>query len=152
MDDEKKEPEEFPTTAEHFEMFVDEAKKWIGIFGLVGWMVSFDHMEIPGSYAECHTWYRNRIARLKLAETWCEKPSEERVRRAAFHEVCELLFAPLHANATDHKLGSEQREVELEASQHSIIRTLENVVWERNTSKIKEKQMEVSWELIQTVR
>ncbi|MBF0482600.1 MAG: hypothetical protein HQK81_10980 [Desulfovibrionaceae bacterium] len=136
MGDATKEPEEFQTTAAHFEAFQSEAKKWIGIFGLVGWMVEFDHMDLPGSHAECSTNYKARIARLRLAETWGEPPTEDRVRRSAFHEACELLFAPLYSNATDYELGTAQREVELEASQHSIIRTLENVVWEKEYNKI----------------
>jgi len=148
MDDAKKEPEEFPTTAEHFEMFKDEARKWIAIFGLLGWMVEFDQIDLPGSHAECSTNYKGRIARLKLATKWGEEPTEARVRRSAFHEVCELLFAPLWSNATDEELGATQREIEIVASQHSIIRTLENVVWEKEYKQNEGKQKGALWEMI----
>jgi hypothetical protein len=130
MDDATEEPEEFPTTAEHFEMFIDEAKKWIGIFGLVGWRVIFCHEDLD-SHAECWTKWNARIARLELSKSWAEDPKEELIRRSAFHEVCELLFDPLLMQASNCNLGTDQREIEMERARHSIIRTLENAVWEK---------------------
>ena len=67
-----------------------------------------------------------RSANLVLGEEWISDIDDETIKMAAFHEVCELLLAPLTGCAHDRfNLTRES----IEENTHIIIQTLLNTVY-----------------------
>jgi len=120
------------TTEKHFDLFKRECNKWILIFGLVGWYFHFIH---NGEDKEVLGWARcdvvGRVATISLNKNWGNyKITSYEIKRTAFHEVCEVLFASLRAIAGARYIGID----EIMEENHNLIRTLENVIW-RPTQK-----------------
>ena len=109
----------------HFEVFKEEAQKWIDIIGLQGWEVDFKHEDTKKS-TKAEIWYRvaGRWATLVLNKEWNEHspPNVCEVRRSAFHEVCETLTSQLVALAESRFVSQD----EISVANHYIIRILEN--------------------------
>ena len=120
------------TTQRHFELFRAECEKWIEIFGLKGWEVHINHDDIDAdeTRADCSISTSSRYCEIRLNKKWGKdhgvKLTDRQIERYAFHEVCELLLAPLVANA-EHRYATK---IEILETTHDIIRTLENVLWE----------------------
>ena len=118
------------TTAKHFEIFKVECQKWIEIFGIKSFEILYDHSDyLKNNKASTTSHSVNRWATLRLNITWDEywELTDDNVKRCAFHEVVELLLAPL-INCAESRYVSEN---EIEEQSHVIIRTLENVLWEK---------------------
>ena len=120
------------TTKKHFKIFKKEVKKWINYFGLWDWQIHFAH------YAENMTNTRAKViynstgclATFILNTKWHEHTEDvlnkNNIRKAAFHEVCELLLGRL-THIADDRWGWCEADLTIET--HRIIRTLENVLW-----------------------
>lgn len=116
------------TTKKDFEIFRAECEKWIEEFGIKSFEILYDHSDyLKNNKASCTSNSVNRWATLRLNITWDNywKLTEENIKRCAFHEVGELLLAPL-INCAESRYISEN---EIEEQKHAIIRTLENVVF-----------------------
>lgn len=117
------------TTPEHFKVFKGEFLRWIDIFGLKAWEIFFDHREPPEpcrAYLSYNT--SGRVATVMLSPAWenfDEPPTKEMIRKVAFHEACELLLARFNILAQERYVQRDEIREEL----HTIIRTLENVVF-----------------------
>lgn len=118
------------TTAKQFNIFKAESRKWIDIFGLKGWRVDFFHRHLDDDRrGQIFVDIPGRCASIVLGMDWDEndKPLDSNVRRTAFHEVCELLLWRL-ADMAHTKIFTNRDSIREET--HSIIRTLENVLFE----------------------
>jgi hypothetical protein len=120
------------TTPEHFKVFKEEFLRWRHILGLTDWEILFKHTSPPEdsrAYVGYTTMYR--CATVFLSPIWKnfdEPLLDAQVRKAAFHEACELLLARLNILAQDRYL----REGEITEAIHEVIRVLENVLFWRD--------------------
>ncbi|MGL5474008.1 MAG: hypothetical protein ACRDBZ_05235 [Citrobacter braakii] len=130
MNDETK---TYETTPEHFALFKSEAQRFIDLFGLLDWQTDFEHQLLDDARANCRFWRQGKQAVLTLSTEWSKYDTldDERVRRSAFHEVCELMLADIYGAATDVDMTGRLREERLERATHAVIRRLENVVLPR---------------------
>lgn len=116
------------TTEEHFKAFQEEALRWIEFFGLKGWQVDFRHADLEKNRADISYGLGSRIAAITLSTNWSHDPvTEEKVRRSAFHEVCELLLGRLSIFAKE-RFNVEEFQIDEEV--HALIRTFENVIFQ----------------------
>jgi len=116
------------TTEDEFDFFKTECDKWIRVFGLLGWGVLYEHVDIK------ENWYasvrvnnlEDRIALFSFNKNITEGEREFLdIRKTAFHEVMELLLWPMHYIGESRYTSPE----ELTEARHVIIRTLENIVY-----------------------
>lgn len=120
------------TNARDFEIFVKECKKWIEIYGLKGWSVYYFHEhnnKIENALASIRFGSLDgRVASIFLEPDWQDnRVTSYQLRKSAFHEVGELLFARIGYLASYRYLRSGD---EIEEETHNLIRILENVLWE----------------------
>jgi len=119
------------TTAKHFKLFKKECERWITIFGLLNWTVHYYHEEDgdPNVFAWTQYNHDNRVVDVSLNRVWANKPRdiEYELKRAAFHEVCEILLYPLRYLGEARFITSG----EIDTGVHNVIRILENVVWKQ---------------------
>jgi len=111
------------TTEIDFDIFKDECEKWIKIFGLSGWYVSYRHEPMDKTYSAniCYC-FSSRTATIKLNTFRLEHECTElSLRKSAFHEVCELFLGKITCLAESRYLSAGQ----IEEETHNIIRTLE---------------------------
>ncbi len=119
------------TTAKHFDLFQKEAWKWIRRFGLLNWDWHFEHVELPGLYAQAEWSITGRNCTLSLGKDWENIPiTNEQVRKSAFHEVCEVLLGPMTTLARTRFIGED----DFGEAAHQVIRILENAVWASSQS------------------
>ena len=122
------------TTKKHFEIFKKEALRWLDFFGLKGWQVHFLHKKKNSVRASVIFNCVGRVATFVLNTHWSEQDgirfTDHDVRRCAFHEVCELLLGRLNDMASQ-RFNLDELDVEEEI--HQIIRTLENVIFEKQS-------------------
>jgi hypothetical protein len=119
----------YKTTAKHFAIFKEQVERELERFGLKNGQVKIKHGggEEVGRAEMFQNW-AGRQALITLSITWQEEITEHQLKMSAFHEVMELLFAPLKCLAIHYDLAQGQRERMADREQHGIIRTLENVV------------------------
>jgi len=121
------------TSKKDFEIFKVECRKWINILGLKDWQVHFTHTKMDGIRAQIVFQCIARVATISLNTEWNEwakiSITDQLIKKAAFHEVCELLMGKLNDLATQ-RFNLDEADVEEEI--HRIIRTLENVLWEKS--------------------
>ena len=134
------------TTENDFKWFVEEAKHWISRFGLLGWRFYFSHKDNPeGGCIAWINWPENiedRVFTIGLSKTISDevcKITRVDIRRAAFHEVMEAFIYRLSYLARSRV--AYQSEITEEG--HNIIRTLENVVWEKESCLNQEQQINI---------
>jgi hypothetical protein len=110
-----------------FKAFKATCLHWIEAFGLKDWEVSIEFSDDnPDMRAWCTaSVMETRIAVLGLTRTWSYKPSQDELRRCAFHEVLELLLMPIRLRVMDIP-GVDSRVLDEEA--HRVIRILENSI------------------------
>lgn len=116
------------TTNKHFDLFVNESSFWLSRLGLRDYEVRFVHMESEdnGSRAWVEADSENRQATFGLEVNWlCEQPTDYNISKSAFHECCELLLHNVHEHLRNMYAIHKTNELV-----HSIIRTLENLVFE----------------------
>ena len=118
------------TTAEHFAIFKEECQRNIEQFGLLDWCVDFAHKRLADDErALCCFHNAGKVVTITLSTEWDEtyEPNDYVVRRAAFHEACELLLAEAHSVALNHsELTITQRYNAISTALHAVIRRLEN--------------------------
>ncbi len=111
--------------------FKRAAKYWIEIFGLKNWeiYIDFGGIEDDGDYAEVEYDYSTKIATIRLTDTCrCKQELEElQPDKRAFHEVCHLLLAGLNDMV---KSTIRIPKIELDRESHSVIRVLENAIYD----------------------
>lgn len=115
--------EMYKTTKKDFEEFKKECEYWIEYFYLRDWEVIYQHVKID-SRAEIRYSMASRITNLKLAIEWSDAPYKNEIKKVAFHEVCELLLAPL----TDIVQNSAAMDIN-DRMVHMVIRRLENTIF-----------------------
>ncbi len=87
------------TTRQHFRVFQKETLKWLELFGLEHWGVTFSHEELSAAYADFTASSINKVAHVRLNMTWSgARPlSEEEVKKTAKHEAIHVLLCNLEA-------------------------------------------------------
>ena len=118
------------TTNKDFKIFRDECRKWIDIFGLKSWSVKYDHRNAAGkdTLASCCYSVTDRVATLVLSKDWGNDVVDDyQIEKSAFHEVCELFLANIRTLA-EYRYTTM---LEIDEEVHAVIRTLENVLYER---------------------
>ena len=119
------------TTKKQFEVFSKEVRKWAEYFGLKCWEIYTLQAE-PEEAGSCVSWaYVDKLARnatICLATEWPDSTplTDYELRRAAFHEIAEVMLGPLQCLAGSRTVTAE----EIESECHIIIQRLTNTVWE----------------------
>ena len=122
------------TTAEDFEYFKAECRRWLDFFGIKNYRVFYSHEPVEDGFAECAWSTPGRVVKMKLNPEWAEAPVDNpSLSRTAFHEICELLLSELTEMAQQWVCNAE-----VNRTSHQIIRTLENTVWEREYAEKEE--------------
>lgn len=117
-------------TEKQFEIFKEECQRWIQLFGLKDWEIFFRFEETEDlNRAECRINWLGKVCNLVLSPWHSEERSEGEIRKYAFHEVCELLFAEMEKIALDEEIPYEERIGLTESARHGVIRRLENPVF-----------------------
>lgn len=122
------------TTKAQFSMFKSECKKWIKVFGMLGWKFYFVHgKDEPGAIAYCcfPDKSEDRTFTLGLNKDISSVCSLVDIKCSAFHEVMEAF---LYRISYIGECRYIQRE-EIPEERHNIIRTLEEVVFEKGGIK-----------------
>jgi len=115
------------TTKKHFELFKKEGRKWLREFGLLDWETFFDHEDIDAR-AEFNANVEYRTVVFTLSAHWKNvRISSWLIKKAAFHEVAELLLVDIRILAESRTMDSQ----DLNGKIHSVIRTLENVIFDK---------------------
>ena len=116
----------YKTTKKDFEKFKKAALKFAQKFGLTDWEIHVFHEEWGNedsrAYNRCN--YTGRVASISLAPEWNTRPVSGEIERTAFHEIFEVLLAPL----TTCAFGRFVTEDEIDEAIHYIVRTMENVM------------------------
>lgn len=118
------------STVRYFPIFQKEANHWLELFGLKGWEIIFDLVDDKENRASIGWKVVGRVACINLSSDWYDITSvtEAGVRKAAFHEVCELLLCRLSMMAEGKICNNKDCTIE---EVHAIIRTLENVLFKK---------------------
>lgn len=117
-------------TESDFAIFKSEAKKWIALFGLKDWDVTFDFSPLESSRAECCVNWHAKAALITLGQFPRGEMTQDDVRRSAFHEVCELLLSDMEFTALNEEIPHAERKTMTEVARHAVIRRLENSIFE----------------------
>ena len=118
----------YKTTKKDFEVFKAECRKWVKYFGLIDWDIYYYHDESDDDCrGSCTAENCGKLASVRLGVVWDYKPKRSELKRVAFHEVCEVLTAPLSIMAYSRYVTPG----EIESATHYIIRVLENTIFER---------------------
>lgn len=113
---------------EHLVIFKNEVVYWQNRFGLLNWEINIQFQAPTDEYVgqDVMAWTmwspESSAAMIGLVPRWLTiQPTEGEVRKAAFHEVCELLFNELRDNLLPN--------VSADKMVHQLIRRLEASVW-----------------------
>jgi hypothetical protein len=121
----------YKTTKADFAIFVKELKKWLDVFQIGYWEITYDHEPYEGARAVCMPDIPNRMAVVGLNSVWIdEKPTERLIKHAAFHEVCEILLAPMIDLATARYAHSV-----VEPIVHAVIQRISKAVFDPYADK-----------------
>jgi len=121
----------YKTTKRHFEIFKKEFLKWRDFWGLFQYRVYFYHGDIDACYGRCDADLGAMHATITLSDEWPKPINDYSIKQTAFHECCELLLARFNVNAYYRHATKN----DIEESNHEIIRTLENKIFERSIKK-----------------
>lgn len=122
------------TTHQQFEIFKESVNQWLNFFGILSWEVYFGHSDKHlENRATTEAELGSRLVKFTLTKSkWPYAPTDDEIRRLAFHEVCELLLIPLTNYADERKPVGDLNDIT-----HQVIRTLENCIYDKlDTSKI----------------
>jgi hypothetical protein len=114
----------------HFKIFKEECERWVKITGIENWFISYElnkNIDVDGNLAHVMYHLEDRLVTITLNANYDEGriPTDDEIKRAAFHEVWEIVFARLQYLAKERFCN----EKEINDSRHEIIRILENVLW-----------------------
>ncbi len=123
------------TTKKDFELFESECKKWIERFGLKCWEICYMHTKLGNDRtAECSYDMMGRTATLSLnTEIDDDMYGGRSIHRDAFHEVAELLLVRIRVLSMQKRATEDDIHEEI----HSIIRVLENSLFDHCEEKIE---------------
>jgi hypothetical protein len=119
----------YKTTGKDFTEFKAECQRWVDYFGLKDWEICYDKEDSEDNRASCLSDYPGKIAVLSLSNEWPSPPQKNEIKQVAFHEVSELLIAPLRAMAVARYVTED----EILVANHYIIRVLENTTFKEKT-------------------
>lgn len=112
------------TTKKDFELFKKECRKWQEILGLKDWYFDFEHDLIFDSHEACASMDLNAMqVSLILSTEWEREPTEEMLKLAAFHEICEVLLGGLSS------LGTERFNVSREDMASEVHRVIQRLTY-----------------------
>lgn len=82
-------------TKKHFELFKAECQKWIKIFELNGWNITFWHKKLDPEkhWSQCWVNLNGRQINLKLNTVWDNEVSIDKIKSVAKHECIHALLA-----------------------------------------------------------
>jgi hypothetical protein len=109
-----------------FRLFQDRVYHWLYYFGLKGWDVYFEQIDLAGAEAAVKYDLPSRQAAFALAQWWPSLVDETNIDRAAFHEVMHLALGRIETLATARFTTENAIDEEI----HHLIRLFENVVWQ----------------------
>lgn len=121
----------YTTTSKHFKLFKEECEKWLDFFGINGWEIHYFHKEGNTCYASYKYNLHNRVVSMSLYTNWDIKPTDYELRKTAFHEACEVFLLRIRYIAGARCINGSEIDEEI----HSIIRTLENIVFNRGDQR-----------------
>ena len=113
-------------TGRAFKQFQDRVYHWLYYFGLKGWDVYFEQIDLAGAEAAVKYDLPSRQAAFALAQWWPSPVDDNGTDRAAFHEVMHLVLARIETLATTRFATEDAIDEEI----HHLIRLFENVVWQ----------------------
>jgi len=115
------------TTSRQFKIYRETCQKWIDIFGLKNWRITFRHLPMPIDVAAQCTWYTESgscyLDFNKETNSDCDF-SESEIKRYAFHEVMHLVLGRINTLAECRYIQQEEIDQEV----HAVIRLFENVI------------------------
>ncbi len=117
------------TNKKHFQVFKKACVKWLDFFGLKDWSVHYGHKYDDENMASIVYNLTGKVATIYLTIDWDIEPTKRAVERTAFHEVCELMLARLVICSRSRFITND----EIVEATHSIIRRLENTVFDKQT-------------------
>jgi hypothetical protein len=115
-----------------FEIFKNECRKWIKFFGLTEWEIDYAFVKDDEKIDAWVTFdeINGMLAVICMNALWKERDETfytlDNVKKAAFHEVCEVLIAKIIRLASARYCVSED---ELTLAKHELIRRLENTLY-----------------------
>lgn len=117
----------YKTTEDHFKLFKEEVRKWVRVFGLQYDYEVYVYHENREKHCEgsMSANFEHRYSDIYLNSTWEVQPTEYKIKRTAFHEVCELVLYKLR----DLGLARPSTEEQIIEEVHKIIRVLETAFW-----------------------
>lgn len=119
------------TNTKHFSQFRKAVLRFVGLFGLKEWAVTFCHNDLNGALANCSHHTQARSVCFNFGRDWrYDCPDKEMIEQVAFHEVCELLTSE-YRDIINADISNEQKHQWAERVDHALIRRLENVVLPR---------------------
>lgn len=116
------------TNKKHFNIFKSECEKWIEIFHLNGWGVSFIHQShSQGTFATCYTSLTGMRSTIYLTDEWddeIKKLTPEALKESAKHEIIHLLLSRLSDNGRARYID----ENEYDEAEEELVRKLEKII------------------------
>ena len=125
--------DQYVLTKEHFNIFEKECIKWQTLLGLNGWNVeTYFEKDEDNCRATCEAQMADRFAAIVLSKTWDIKPTKKLLDMVAFHEMSELLLTKI-----DSMLRIHFNDAVINQELHTIIRTLENLLFDSHVKNIR---------------
>lgn len=121
-----------PVKNPDFDLFKKECNRWIEVFGLKEWEIEYaftpDGEKIDAWV--CFDEQNGMVAIICMNANWKERDenfyNDDNIKKAAFHEVCEVLVAKLVRSAVSRFSVTED---EIVLMKHELIRRLENSMY-----------------------
>lgn len=107
-----------------FAVFTEAVNKWQQTLGLTEWDIQLRH-DKTDALASTYTNNEGRVATIILGKTWPNDPiTQERVQRAALHEVLHILLSDMAWIGESRFIGTG----EMTVAEHSVVRRLERAL------------------------
>ena len=118
--------EKVQTTEEDFMFYISEFKRYQQAFNLMDWEVNYQWESMNDCRACIQINVEGKLATTCLNRDYDVLYDEAEISKCAFHECMELFLGTLTCKGSQRFI----REDEIEEATHTVIRTLENVLWE----------------------
>ncbi|MHC4417213.1 MAG: hypothetical protein ACYSU6_01360 [Planctomycetota bacterium] len=119
----------YTTNRKHFKIFKEEAEYWIKRLGITDWEISFEHQDFEDRVAGISWNYKQRWAVLYLSKDFGTiEPTDYEIRNSAYHEVKEVMLAPLRCISSWRYIQPDQIETEI----HAVIKRMINCYFEED--------------------
>lgn len=118
------------TNKTQFQIFKKACARWIDFFGLKDWSVYYRHEYDEKNMASIVYNLQGKAATIYLSTEWNIRVTKKLIRRAAFHEICELMLARLVICSRSRFVTDD----EIAEAVHGIVRRLENTVFDNRRS------------------